>query len=101
MRRLILVLILTLMAKPLSAEVNADLTGSLQLKGKAKSSDSFLELLKCGLEAIPKKFLRKETISATYTGATTVTLESEVQGGEKWNNISYLLLWHHIYLPYF
>lgn len=62
------------------AAVNADLTGSMQLKGKSKSSQSFFDLLKCGLEELPKKFLRKENIKATYTGASRVTLEQEVTG---------------------
>jgi hypothetical protein len=60
------------------AAVDANLKGTLQLKGKAKSSESFLDLLKCGLEELPKKFLRKENITASYKGGTKVTLEQDV-----------------------
>lgn len=74
----ILLLICFLSLSTAQAVVDADLTGTLQLKGKAKSSESFLDLLKCGLEELPNKFLRKENIIASYSGASKVTLEQDV-----------------------
>ena len=73
MKRLFLVLLLLAIATPTFA-VTADVTGVMQLKGKAKSSDDFLELLKCGLTAIPTKFARKEKVEATYNGGAVLKL---------------------------
>jgi hypothetical protein len=84
MRKTLLLVLCVLSMTIAQAAVTADLTGSLQLKGKAKSAESFLDLLKCGLEELPKKFLRKEKIHASYTGAAKVTLEHITENDEKY-----------------
>ena len=73
MKKLFLVVLLLAIAAPTFA-VTADVTGVMQLKGKAKSSDDFMELLKCGLTAIPAKFARKEKVEATYNGGAVLKL---------------------------
>lgn len=83
MRNLVLVF-LVFSCISVSAAVDATLTGSMQLKGSPKSSESFLDLLKCGLEELPKKFLRKEEVTASYAGANKVTLEQTTDGESKY-----------------
>lgn len=78
---LLIALFFTFLA--VKAEVIADLKGMFWLKGNKRSSESILDLLTCGLNKMPKKFLRKEKISASYEGASSVTLESEVKNDKK------------------
>jgi hypothetical protein len=81
--RKIIVILFFLSFSSAGAAVDAGLTGSLSLKGNSKSSESFLDLLKCGLAEIPKMFLRKENIKATYSGGSKVTLEQDTDAEEK------------------
>jgi hypothetical protein len=83
MKKILCLFLLLCCATPISASLEADVKGSLSLKGKAKSSQSFLDLLKCGLAELPKKFLRKEKIEAEYSGGNFLTLEQTDENDHK------------------